>query len=590
MLSPFEFGVAIGQQAFHKTAAGAKPGGLFGAALGALSNMGKPAVKATANMGAQLPPPRLPLKPGTTPASLERTTGTILNSAGAPVPRKAPPPPLSPPSKATATRTPSEIARAKELGLNSSDYVDGTQFATPNRVLPQQPAPIGVSRAGRPAPDPRSTKKPLEYDILPDPGVTVNAAGQAMSKGPMSALANLKRRSAGMEPYKTVPTSAIPQTPVRPMPKTPGLITPNPATRKPLGPEGWGRVPAAPKDWGRVPTGPTSAAQAQSFYDDATSGGRQRMLGLDPQARPAPAAAPQSWTQLSPAQQQAVQGFYSGGQGMTKTQSAHEFAAKLAQSTCSPCDMPNGPTNKKHMTGASPAVLEADEKSEELGRPESEETEHSEKAIDIPGKAAALKFGRRLAKAAAIGDMSGALMHSDSPGNQEWDNAISARQNAGLAANLPAPAQQASNQPSALSRILSALGSAGTAVGGALNSTGKTIGEVMGTAGSAPAAAWTGPSSPKPPRSLNDIIAGQVSEHSPPPSELVARMNVDGSNKLNPAPAAAGPGLLSQIAGSPYTPYVAGGLGATGLAALAYHLMNQKPKKKREEDRGEDKE
>ena len=86
----------------------------------------------------------------------------------------------------------------------------------------------------------------------------------------------------------------------------------------------------APKNWGRVPTGPTPAAQAQSFFDNATSGGRQRMLGFDPQARPAPAAAPQSWTQLSPAQQQAVQRFYSGGQGMIKTQSAREFGAKLA--------------------------------------------------------------------------------------------------------------------------------------------------------------------------------------------------------------------------------------------------------------------
>lgn len=69
-----------------------------------------------------------------------------------------------------------------------------------------------------------------------------------------------------------------------------------------------------------------------------------------------------------------------------KTQSAREFAAKLAQSACMPCDMPNGPANKKHTTGASPAVLAADEKSEALGRPEIEETEHSEKAIDIPGQ------------------------------------------------------------------------------------------------------------------------------------------------------------------------------------------------------------
>ena len=56
----------------------------------------------------------------------------------------------------------------------------------------------------------------------------------------------------------------------------------------------------------------TPAAQAQSFYDNATSGGRQRMLGIDPQGRGVP-SAPQSWAQLSPAQQTAAQTFYSGG-------------------------------------------------------------------------------------------------------------------------------------------------------------------------------------------------------------------------------------------------------------------------------------
>ena len=79
----------------------------------------------------------------------------------------------------------------------------------------------------------------------------------------------------------------------------------------------------------------------------------------------------------------------------TSMANLYAFGAKLAKSMCSPCDMPNGPANKKHMTGASPAVLDAAEKSEELGRPEAEETEHSETAIDISGKAAA--FGAKLA-------------------------------------------------------------------------------------------------------------------------------------------------------------------------------------------------
>lgn len=73
--------------------------------------------------------------------------------------------------------------------------------------------------------------------------------------------------------------------------------------------------PSAPtaRDYGRVPTGAVSTAQAQSFFDGATSGGRQRMLGIDPQGRGVP-SAPQSWAQLSPEQQAAVQKFYTGGQ------------------------------------------------------------------------------------------------------------------------------------------------------------------------------------------------------------------------------------------------------------------------------------
>lgn len=71
-------------------------------------------------------------------------------------------------------------------------------------------------------------------------------------------------------------------------------------------------VRAAQRNYGSVPTGTPSTAQAQSFFDNATSGGRQRMLGIDPQGRGVP-SAPQSWAQLSPAQQAAVQKFYSGG-------------------------------------------------------------------------------------------------------------------------------------------------------------------------------------------------------------------------------------------------------------------------------------
>jgi hypothetical protein len=73
---------------------------------------------------------------------------------------------------------------------------------------------------------------------------------------------------------------------------------------------------------------------------------------------------------------------------------AQARAIKKAQSACSPCAMPNSPTNKKHMTGASPAVLEADEKSEEIGKPETVETEH-DKSI-VSGKLARA-FGKKVA-------------------------------------------------------------------------------------------------------------------------------------------------------------------------------------------------
>jgi len=77
-----------------------------------------------------------------------------------------------------------------------------------------------------------------------------------------------------------------------------------------------------------------------------------------------------------------------------------QFGAKVAQSTCSPCDMPNGPANKKHMTGASPAVTEAGEHSEEFGTPEVAETEHSNAKAKMPeeGAKSAYAFGYMLGR------------------------------------------------------------------------------------------------------------------------------------------------------------------------------------------------
>jgi hypothetical protein len=77
---------------------------------------------------------------------------------------------------------------------------------------------------------------------------------------------------------------------------------------------------------------------------------------------------------------------------------AFNFGAKIAASMCSPCDTPNSPTNKKHMTGASPAVTDASEHSEEIGKPEVVETEHSEAEAKQPeeGIKSAANYGKML--------------------------------------------------------------------------------------------------------------------------------------------------------------------------------------------------
>ena len=263
-----------------------------------------------------------------------------------------------------------------------------------------------------------------------------------------------------------------------------------------------------------------------------------------------------------------------------KAGEALAFGAKLAQSMCQPCDMPNGPANKKHTTGASPAVLEADEKSEELGRPETEETEHSEQSIDIPGKAAA--FGAKLA--ANYGGL--------------WQNPNQfAGANSDLQLVNPATGFSQDSQmtfpyegPTPFSVAKSVL----DFVNKQRLAAGTAIGDAVGTAMSAPGGAWTGPASPKPaapkpvaaPTNLYDALVS-VAKSDVTGKDLpaaISQVSPPAISQVSP-PERAAPGMLSQILGSPYTPYVAGGLGATGLAALTYYLMNQKPKKKREDEK-----
>ena len=77
-----------------------------------------------------------------------------------------------------------------------------------------------------------------------------------------------------------------------------------------------------------------------------------------------------------------------------------QFGAKVAQSTCSPCAMPNSPTNKKPYTSESPAVTDASQHSEEIGVPEVAETEHSDAKAKMPeeGVKSAYAFGYMLGR------------------------------------------------------------------------------------------------------------------------------------------------------------------------------------------------
>lgn len=89
---------------------------------------------------------------------------------------------------------------------------------------------------------------------------------------------------------------------------------------------------------------------------------------------------------------------------------------KKAQSACSPCAMPNAPTNKKPYTSASPAVTDASQKSEEIGKPPVTETEHSDAKAKLPeeGAKSAFAFGAKVAD--ALGD---SLFNNLSPADQQ---------------------------------------------------------------------------------------------------------------------------------------------------------------------------
>jgi hypothetical protein len=105
----------------------------------------------------------------------------------------------------------------------------------------------------------------------------------------------------------------------------------------------------------------------------------------------------------------------------------YTFGSKLAATSYSSCHMPNSPTNKKHTTSASPAVLEADEQSEEIGQPKKTETTHNKSVVSA--KVAAREFGAAVKAAAdpvvksdqssTIGPHANRALKSMVPGHQK---------------------------------------------------------------------------------------------------------------------------------------------------------------------------
>lgn len=53
---------------------------------------------------------------------------------------------------------------------------------------------------------PAATKAVAKTPVAPDPGVAVNAAGQVMSNGPISAVERFRHIAAGLPPLHNAPT------------------------------------------------------------------------------------------------------------------------------------------------------------------------------------------------------------------------------------------------------------------------------------------------------------------------------------------------------------------------------------------------
>lgn len=250
-----------------------------------------------------------------------------------------------------------------------------------------------------------------------------------------------------------------------------------------------------------------------------------------------------------------------------------QLGAKIAASSCSYHDMPNSPTNKKHMTGASPAVLEADEQSEEIGKPESDKTEHSESVIS--GKLAA--FGVKVARG-LFG--SGPELSDPRSGLTSTNGDIDIER----AMRLPSTTTKQDRWPDANPVLEAApdvmkyldypawLKYIGSGLG---NAAGGAFGGMEGrkaTNSQAARDAVANLGTPDPAAAVNATFDPPSAGGSAPAGSGAA------------APAAAGAKADGGKGGiNPYLLAGGIGLGGAGLYGL-YHYLNSKPKKKREEE------
>jgi hypothetical protein len=282
-----------------------------------------------------------------------------------------------------------------------------------------------------------------------------------------------------------------------------------------------------------------------------------------------------------------------------RIQKEHDNAQKKekkAQSACSPCAMPNGPTNKKPYTSASPAVTDASQKSVEIGKPPVAETEHSEAKAKQPeeGAKSAYAFGRKVAaingdEIAAKYDHPRPPVYGDPPPPAAPESPTYLRQN---------PGDQLANKMQRWPHMadkFKADAVKADAAGKATRWPKRTWSDYV-TSGEA-----ANDYIAKPLAGARDTLASGIAYATVPSSKAKAvntpeaRAAVGGTQEardavnntlgpLRPAPTATAgsSGILDTLYNNRYP--IAGGLGALGLGGLLYHLNSQPKKKKRDEE------